>query len=187
MKLIVGLGNPGKKYEKTRHNVGFMVIDELARKWNLDWITDKKLVTQKAQKFIEGTEILLAKPQTYMNNSGMAVVEILRYYDMKILSDLWVIHDDLDIPVGRIKIVKGKGTGGHHGVESVIQALSSTDFVRFRLGIGRPNIDNPEKFVLEPFLPQESDEVRKMIKQALLAIEVAIKSGIEKAMSQFNR
>ncbi|MBI5465332.1 aminoacyl-tRNA hydrolase [Candidatus Gottesmanbacteria bacterium] len=201
MKLIVGLGNPGKKYEKTRHNLGFMAVDELVRKWTEgepNWKENKKLKSLICKKDVKrdaraweitssSGELILVKPQTYMNNSGMAVVEILRYYDMKILSDLWVIHDDLDIPVGRIKIVKGKGTAGHHGIISIVEALGSTDFVRFRIGISRENIDNPDKFVLMPFLPIEKDEIRHAIKQALLAIEVALKDGVEKAMSQFNR
>lgn len=195
MRLIVGLGNPGKKYEKTRHNLGFMVVDELARKWTkgeITWEDDKRF---KSYTLAPNPYTLLVKPQTYMNNSGMAVVKLCNNLAIEQFSNLWVIHDDLDIPVGRIKISKGKGTGGHHGVESVIQALSSTDFVRFRLGIARSKadnpletlIDNPEKFVLEPFLPQESDEVRRMIKQVVNAIEVALKDGIEKAISQFNR
>lgn len=186
MKLIIGLGNPGKKYENTRHNVGFMVVDELARKWTkgeVKWEENRKF---KSLILAPNPSTLFVKPQTFMNNSGMAVVALVNFYKVG-GEDLWIIHDDLDIPVGRIKIAKGKGTAGHHGVASIVEALGSTDFVRFRLGIARPNIDDPDKFVLMPFLPQESDEVRKMIKQTLLAIGVAVKSGVEKAMNQFNR
>lgn len=186
MKLIIGLGNPGKKYEKTRHNVGFMVADELARKWTkgeVKWENNRKF---NSYTLAPNPYTLLIKPQTYMNNSGMAVVRLVSFYKAG-GEDLWVIHDDLDIPVGRIKIAKGKGTAGHHGVASIVEALGSTDFVRFRLGIARPNIDNPDKFVLMPFLPTEKDEIRKMIKQTLLTIKVALADGVEKAMNQFNR
>lgn len=200
MKLIIGLGNPGKKYEKTRHNLGFMVVDELTRKWTegeVKWEENPKFKSQIYKKYIidharasqllsSQEEVILAKPQTYMNNSGMAVVALVNFYKIG-GEDLWIIHDDLDIPVGRIKTSKGKGTAGHHGVISIVEALGTTDFVRFRLGIARPNIDNPDKFVLTPFLLQEYDEVRKMIKQTLLAIKVALKDGVEKAMNQFNR
>lgn len=200
MKLIIGLGNPGQKYEKTRHNLGFMVIDELAREWTkgeVKWQRSAKFKSQFLETDVKrnaragslsarGEKLLLVKPQTYMNNSGMAVSLISQYFNL-LISDLWVIYDDLDIQLGHLKIAKGKGTAGHHGVASVIKTLDTADFVRFRLGIAREHITNPEKFVLEPFLPQESGEVRHMIKQAVKAIEVVLKDGVEKAMSQFNR
>jgi len=200
MILIVGLGNPGKKYENTRHNLGFMVVDELARRLaegKPNWTENKKfksLIYKIADKqdarawqvSASLKELVLVKPQTYMNNSGMAVVSLASFYKVG-GENLWIVHDDLDISLGKIKISKGKGTAGHHGVISIVEALGSTDFVRFRVGIGREKIDNPEKFVLMPFLTIEKNEIRHAVKQTLLAIEVAVKSGVEKAMSQFNR
>ena len=186
MILIVGLGNPGKKYEKTRHNLGFMVVDELARKWTqgeVKWEEKKKF---NSTIHFPLSDILLVKPQTFMNNSGMAVVSLANFYKVG-GEDLWVIHDDLDIPLGHLKITEGKGTAGHHGVASIVTALGSADFVRFRLGIGGEHVNNPEKFVLESFLPTESDEIRHLLKQTLLAVKVALDDGVEKAMTEYNR
>ena len=189
MTLIVGLGNPGQKYAETRHNLGFMVLDHWVR---------KKFSLEKSEKAWRPVEklpavvcriepgVLLVKPQTPMNASGRAVGKLLRD-----LRDLWLIHDDLDLPLGRMQIVKNRGSAGHRGVTSVIEELGTADFVRFRLGIGEregfsPKISQPEKFVLEEFLPKEKEEVKKMLKKTLAALEAALGKGVEEAMKRFN-
>jgi peptidyl-tRNA hydrolase, PTH1 family len=146
MKLIVGLGNPGEKYENTRHNVGFMVLEHLLK--NLEpvnksnWATDKKLKSEifsleyKTKKG-ESEKIILAKPLTYMNNSGLAISLIMSYYKIKPI-DVWVVHDELDLPLGFIKIRFGGGAAGHHGIESIMEIIKTDKFWRFRMGIGLP-------------------------------------------------
>lgn len=204
MKLIIGLGNPGEKYEKSRHNVGFMVVDELLRKLapvgKTKW---KDAPNLKSLTCNLESEVILVKPQTMMNASGYAVKKLTKRYTLD-ASHLWVIHDDLDLPLGKIKIVKGRGSAGHYGVQSIIRELGSADFVRFRLGIGRPTkLDKwlvsggklvsenvmhreVERYVLEGFGGKEAVEAGKMIKKATKAIELAISQGVEKAASKFN-
>jgi len=149
VRLIVGLGNPGKKYEKTRHNVGFRVIDNL-----------KQRITNNEQR----TTILL-KPQTYMNLSGKEVTEKARYYKIK-PQDIVVIYDDLDLPTGEIRVREKGSSAGHKGVQSIIEALKTEEFRRVRIGIGRPENISPEKYVLENFLPQEEKIMIKAIDEA---------------------
>lgn len=189
MKLIVGLGNPGRKYEKTRHNLGFMVLDELLRKMTpvarTAWQEDKKSNSLIARV----GDLMLAKPQTLMNNSGYAVKKLLSYLAIEQLSDLWVVHDDVDLPLGKIKIRMGGAAAGHHGVESIIAKLGTDQFIRFRLGIGHPGRGadaQVEKYVLREFDINEASEVKKMIKQSVKAIQVALDDGLERAMNQFN-
>ena len=168
MILIVGLGNPGKKYQKTRHNIGSEVISEL--------------------ESLNLKNVALVKPTTFMNESGKAVKKLISNYQFPI-SNLWVIHDDIDLPLGKIRISKGRGAAGHKGVESIIKELGTKNFVRFRIGIcpqaGKPK--NPEKFVLQKFNKKEEKTVKEAIKKTAAAIEVFLKEGIEKAMAQFNR
>jgi len=149
VRLIVGLGNPGKKYEKTRHNVGFRVIDNL-----------KQRITNNEQR----TTILL-KPQTYMNLSGKEVAEKARYYKIK-PQDIVVIYDDLDLPTGEIRVREKGSSAGHKGAQSIIEALKTEEFRRVRIGIGRPENISPEKYVLENFLPQEEKIMIKAIDEA---------------------
>lgn len=172
MKLIVGLGNPGDKYIGVRHNIGFEAIDELAKKiGGGQWILDKKF---KSETLRIG-EIILAKPQTYMNNSGMAVQLLATYYKIP-TTDIIVIHDDLDLLLGKIKVRSNGAAGGHHGVESIINALSTDQFTRVRLGIGNDKSHSgehnrvhfeAEKFVLDPFMPGEKSKIKSMIKQVI--------------------
>ncbi len=202
MRLIIGLGNPGEKYAQTRHNVGFMVVDALARKWGMrsvKWEENKRLnsliINHKQSLLLRNQSLaILAKPQTMMNGSGYAVEKILRYCDIKTLGDLWVVHDDLDLSLGKIKIRVGGGTGGHHGVESIMEKLGDGSFVRFRLGIGRPgrattnNIGHREieRYVLEEFSGKEKKEAEKMVKKAMEAIILALEKGLEAAMNKYN-
>jgi len=190
MKLIVGLGNPGEKYEKTRHNLGFMVVDVLARKMlpleKTKWKFDKK---SNSLFLILNSKFILVKPQTFMNASGFAVKSLITNYSITNYSTLWVVHDDVDLPLGKIKIRIGGAAAGHHGVESIIQELGTDKFVRFRLGIGHPGRGadaQVERYVLREFDINETSEVKQMTKKCVKAIQVALVSGLERAMNQFN-
>lgn len=186
MKLIVGLGNPGEKYEKTRHNLGFMVVDALARKMlpleKTRWKTDPKanaLILQVTP------ELVLVKPQTFVNASGFSVEKLTRGYNLD-ASRLFVIHDDVDLPLGKIKIRVGGAAAGHHGVESIIQHLGTDQFWRFRLGIGHPGRGADalvERYVLREFDINEKTEVKQIIKKAVEAIKMALEEGLEKGVS----
>jgi PTH1 family peptidyl-tRNA hydrolase len=167
MILIVGLGNPGKKYQNTRHNVGFRVIDEL--------------------EFLDREKVILLKPKIFMNLSGRAVKPLIAKYKIPV-ANLWVVHDDIDLPLGRIKISKGRGSAGHKGVESIIKDLGTKNFVRFRIGIqpktGKPK--NSERFVLQRFKKDEEKIVKETIKKTVEIIEAAMKEGVEKTVSKRN-
>lgn len=196
MKLIVGLGNPGDKYLNTRHNIGFRAVEKLLKDLapveQSNWQRDAK---NKAEIAKIG-EILLVKPQTFMNAAGFAVKKLMDYYHVE-PAGIWVIHDDLDLPLGKIKIRKNGGTAGHHGLESIVEQLGTADFVRFRLGVGRPkghdawgkaNIKRREveKYVLSDFSETEEKETGRLIKRASEAIQVALKKGLTEAMNRFN-
>jgi|WetSurMetagenome_2_1015567.scaffolds.fasta_scaffold232056_3 peptidyl-tRNA hydrolase, PTH1 family len=167
MKLIVGLGNYGPEYEKTRHNYGFMVVDELARKHNFP---DFKLDKEHRSLISMENNIVLAKPQTYMNNSGQAVKSIASYYKIK-PEDILVVHDDADINIGEIKEAEGRGSAGHNGVQSIIDELKTNEFKRLRLGINSedPSFkDKPlEDVVLKNFSNDEYPIIENCIKQAV--------------------
>lgn len=189
MKLIVGLGNPGEKYVGVRHNLGFEVVEELVKKIEVEdgkWKFEKKFKSE-ILKWIpdqvgDDKTVILAKPQTYMNNSGLAVKLISSYYHLA-SSDIIVIHDDLDLLLGKIKVRTGGAAAGHHGVESIIKALGRDTFTRIKLGIGNDKSHagehqrvhfEAEKFVLEVFLPGERPKVKSMIKQAVSILEKLI-------------
>ncbi len=203
MKLIVGLGNPGDKYESTRHNLGFVVLDHLVKNSQSvskgKWEKNPKL---KSEVFImdwqpkTGTadKIVFAKPQTYMNNSGMAVSLISQFYKID-PNDIWIIHDELDLPIGSMKIRMGGSGAGHHGIESIMEHLKTDKFWRFRLGIGQTknheemakhNFKNATDYVLENFVGKESSTVKHLIKRATDALTTALEKDIHKAMNQFN-
>jgi len=188
MRLIVGLGNPGEKYQNTRHNLGFWVVEALAKKWGLVWKSDKKTNSLKARKSGAGLEVILAKPLTSMNASGEAVQKLMQFYHLESLDNLVVVHDDLDLALGEIKVVKGRGAAGHRGVESVINSLGNRDFTRLRLGIGRPGFakavaGKPKKevvdFVLGEFRQKGKVEAKKMIKKAVKMILRIFKDNLE--------
>lgn len=199
MRLIVGLGNPGGKYQSTRHNIGFMVAEKLVKdKLSLypslkAWKKDQDIHAEWCK--IEDT--IVCKPQTFMNLSGTAVAALARLYKIK-PADIWVIHDDIDLPLGKVRIRMGGGSAGHRGIESIIRALGSGDFIRFRLGIGRGKLEvirhtdinmprqNVEKYVISPFTDHEAGDVKKLIKHAREALEIAMDDGVEKAMNRFN-
>lgn len=188
MKLIVGLGNPGTEYLNTRHNLGFAVLDELAKKMDGgEWKLDKKF---KAE-IIKINELILVKPQTFMNDSGQAVKLLADYFKV-IVGNIIVVHDDVDIVLGKIKVRMGGSGAGHHGVESIINnlgddksRLNRDQFIRVRLGIGEGKRDI-EKFVLETFLPDERSKVKQMIKTAIGAVDIILEQGLAKAQHQYN-
>ncbi len=185
MKLIVGLGNPGQAYARTRHNLGFRVVDRLAEKLGTTWMWHEAHALVGMARMDE-LSLLLAKPQTYMNLSGRAVGELVRRYEIP-LEGLLVVLDDLDLPLGTIRIRRKGSAGGHRGLSSVIEALSSVEFPRLRLGI-RPNasIADTVAFVLSPFEPEEEPIVEEMIERAVAAAWRWAQEGIERAMAEFN-
>ncbi|MGI6226284.1 MAG: aminoacyl-tRNA hydrolase [Peptococcales bacterium] len=183
--MIVGLGNPGSKYNNTRHNVGFWVIDKLAEKLNVN--VDKKMAQALVQTtFWDGRKLLLVKPQTYMNLSGQAVMELLNFYHDQI-EDFIVIHDDLDLPPGQLRFKRGGGTGGHNGLKSIVEYLNSQDFDRLKIGIGRPRYPNVKDYVLTPFDQEEKESVDKEVIRALEGIKIWMTEGMDKAMNTFNQ
>jgi len=183
--MIVGLGNPGQRYENTRHNVGFWVIDKIAETLNVK--VDKKQAQALVQTaFWDGKKVLLVKPQTYMNLSGQAVMELINFYQDQI-EDFIVIHDDLDLPPGQLRFKSGGGTGGHNGLKSIIQYINSQEFDRLKIGIGRPQHPNVKDFVLTGFSKEEKESIDQEIKRAVEGIKVWMNEGIEKAMNNFNQ
>lgn len=185
MKIIVGLGNPGNEYAKTRHNVGFMLIDALAEHLNITLWKDK-FNAQIAEGRIGAEKILLVKPQTYMNNSGEAVGPLMRWYKLK-PEDIVVAHDDMDIPAGTIRIRKKGSSGGHNGIKSLISHIGSENFARVRLGIGRPLPGwSVVKHVLAPFPAEDKAEVDKAIDYLIPAVECIVSDGLDIAMNKYN-
>ena len=206
MILIVGLGNPSKKFEKTRHNVGFRVVNEFAKKNNFpDFKISKKFNALISEGEFNNEKVILAKSQTFMNLSGKAVKKLVSSFRFQV-SGLWVVHDDIDLPLGKIRIVKNRSSAGHKGVESIIRAINSKNFVRFRIGIlpktGKPK--NLEKFVLQkpskakpseaedetksqrPFNKDEEKIIKEVTQKTVEEIEFSLKEGLEKAMAKFN-
>lgn len=194
--LIVGLGNPGTKYGNTRHNIGFMAVDSLAEanSINLSRYVFKRELNKKdfeslwGKGSINDKEIVLLKPQTYMNLSGEAVKLLADYFRIE-PKDILVIYDDIDLELGSIRIRLSGGSGGHRGMQSIIEHLGTNDFPRIRLGIGRPNEQGQgdvADYVLSSFDTEEKDLLQQTLNRAKEAVEVILKDGIEKAMNRFN-
>lgn len=187
MILIVGLGNPGQKYKQTKHNIGFMVIDKLIKDLLPNEASSsarRKHNRFKGEYVKVGSKLVVVKPQTYMNHSGVSVKKFIDFYKVEI-NNLWVIHDDIDLPLGKIRIRIGAGAGGHKGVESIVKELGSSDFVRFRLGIGRGESDT-QQFVLSHFLEEEEERKEQLVKEAANALRLALVKGLEAAMNEYN-
>lgn len=185
MKVIVGLGNPGRKYSKTRHNLGFMVIDDIASSYNIR-IDRKGFDALWGEGFIEGEKVILVKPQTYMNLSGKSVSRILKGNKADV-SDLIIIADDMDLGLGKIRIRSRGSAGGHKGLKSTIDYIGNVNFIRIRMGIGRPECDEEaEDYVLSPFKKSETSVVTEMMSSAVNAVTTIIKYGITLAMNRFN-
>lgn len=175
MILVVGLGNPGKKYDKTRHNLGYEVIDEL-----------KKSVNRKAQN----AKVIMVKPDIFMNESGKAVKKLISNFQIPI-SNLWVVHDDIDLKLGDLRIIQNRDSAGHKGVASIIKELGTKNFFRFRLGIN-PNMTKRaykdlDEFVVEKFLPAEKKIIKNLIEKTKEAIIFALENGVPKAMNIYNK
>lgn len=186
MKLLVGLGNPGSEYERTRHNVGWMVLDEIARAAGAS-IDRQKFRAELGEAVIDGVRTLLLKPQTYMNLSGEAVGPAARFYRIE-PKDVVVIHDDLDLDFGRVQIKVGGGHGGHNGLRSLISHLGSPDFVRIRVGIGRPGGKREVVgYVLGGFDKKESEELPFVLDRAAAAARCVLQGDPVRCMNEFNR
>jgi len=184
MKLIVGLGNPGREYAGTRHNAGFMVVSELARLHRIS-VRGTLGPAIAGQGNIAGQAVTLLQPTTYMNRSGVAVANAVRKLNVQ-LADLLIISDDLDLPVGRIRL-RGQGSsGGQNGLKSIIAALGTQEFARLRVGIGRPDADDVIDHVLKPFLGDEKTLIAQAIDKACAAVETWVEQGAEQAASKHN-
>lgn len=188
MKAIVGLGNPGLRYAQTRHNAGFLVLDSLAARWH--GVFQKTIWKgETARVSPAGRDVVLAKPGTFMNFSGRFVAPLVNYYRLE-LKDVLVVHDDLDLPLGRIRAARAGGSGGHKGIESLLVELGSTEFPRVRIGIGHPGREGQGgdvvEYVLSSFGPGEADLFRKAIELAADAAECWVEKGIDFTMNRFN-
>ncbi len=182
--LVVGLGNPGPQYAKTRHNVGFMVADVLAARIGVPFKVHKKSGTEVATGRLGGRSVVLAKPRCYMNESGRQIGPLAKFYSIA-PGEVIVIHDELDIDFGKVRLKMGGGEGGHNGLRSVANALGSKDFQRVRIGIGRPpGRKDPAAFVLEPFSSTERTEVPTLCELAADATELLLEVGLEPAQNQ---
>jgi PTH1 family peptidyl-tRNA hydrolase len=184
--LIVGLGNPGREYENTRHNVGFRCVDALAKAHGLSFDPKKQSKAKVADGVIVGKRVLLAKPQTFMNLSGSAVQGLAAFYKIP-SGNIMVILDDLDLPLGTLRIRPKGGSGGHKGVTDIIQRLGTQDFPRIRFGISRPpGRMDPAAHVLLPFTGEESPIATQTFERAVKAIEAWLTDGIENSMNRYN-
>ena len=182
--LIVGLGNPGAEYAHTRHNAGFMVADELAKRYNIAFDNRNRLYTS-GQGLIEDKPVFLLKPMTYMNNSGQAVQSVITKHGFQ-RANMLVLVDDCRIPLGKVRLRANGGTGGHNGLASISDYLGSQEFARLRLGLGTPPAGDPIDFVLGKFHPDEWESVEQMIQAGADCVVDFIKEGVDRAMSNFN-
>lgn len=186
MKLIVGLGNPGYEYHLTPHNLGFMAADRLAEICGVG-ISRPEAQALTAETRLDGVEIVFAKPQTYMNLSGMAVARLLEKYTLPV-GDLIVLYDDVDLPLGSLRIRQRGSAGSHNGLKSVIGALGSDQFVRVRMGVSpEAAVEDRTSFVLSRFRKADLEQVAEMVDRAAEAVRAVVREGAQKAMAQFNR
>lgn len=184
--LIVGLGNPGREYARTRHNAGFMLVETLAARWRAGWTTERKFQSQLARTERDGRTVLLCQPQTFMNVSGEAVGALVDFYRLPV-TRLLVVVDDADLPLGEIRLRAGGSSGGHHGLESVEQRLATCEFARLRLGIGRKAGEREiTDYVLSRFSADEAALMEKVLARAADQTESWLADGTEMAMNQFN-
>jgi PTH1 family peptidyl-tRNA hydrolase len=186
MFLIVGLGNPGGEYAKTRHNAGFLLVQKLAGRWKANWTLEKKFNARMARAEHNDSRVLLCEPQTFMNSSGETVGPLVGFYRVP-LKQLLVVVDDADLPLGEIRLRPSGSSGGHHGLESIEQHLNTREFARLRIGIGRKDgAREITDYVLGRFSAAEADLVEKILTAAADQTEMWLQDGIQKAMSQFN-
>lgn len=182
--MVVGLGNPARKYEKTRHNAGFMVIDKFSSVSGIE-LCQRKHFSVFGKGKVDSEMVFLVKPLTYVNLSGKAINSFMRYYSFD-LQDLLVIYDDMNLSLGKIRIRSEGSAGGHKGVESIILALGSKKFPRIRIGIGRGDMGSDTEFVLGEFSPHEEPVIEEAIERGVTAIQIIIREGLSTAMSMFN-
>ncbi len=186
MKVIVGLGNPGVRYQWNRHNVGFQVADRLAERFSI-LISTRRFKALYGKGRIDSEEVVLAKPSTYMNRSGEAVKEITGFFHAP-LEDLIVIHDDLDLPFGRLRFKRRGGDGGHQGVRSIIESLGGNHFIRLKIGIGRPAPGmDPADYVLTSFDKTERILLNDILSRAAESVAVMLVEGLETAMNRYQK
>lgn len=186
MYIVMGLGNPGIEYERTRHNIGFMVVERLAQARDIS-LSKKSRLVRWGEGVISQEGLILAEPLTYMNHSGLAAKELLRAKDVG-PERLIVIYDDLDLKPGQIRIRQNGGSGGHKGLRSIIGQIADESFIRVRIGIGRPpGRQDPADYVLSPFNKSEWDDIMISIEEAADAVAYIVTDGIVKAMNEFNR
>ncbi|MBV8892621.1 MAG: aminoacyl-tRNA hydrolase [Acidobacteria bacterium] len=187
MKLIVGLGNPGIEYQFTPHNFGFLALDRIALEYAVR-VERRNCRASTARAVIQGHQVLLAKPETYMNLSGLAVRELVAKYEINPAEDLILIYDELDLPLGTIRIRKRGSSAGHNGIESVIGALDTSEFLRIRLGAAPDGkVGDLVKFVLTPFRKAQLKMVDEVLDRTLEAVEAILGNGPDAAMNRFNR
>ena len=187
MKLIVGLGNPGIEYQFTPHNMGFLAVDRIAEQAGVR-VNNRNCRAQTARAVVEGQEVLLAKPETYMNLSGASVCELVREYDAQPEKDLIVIYDELDLPFGSMRIRPRGSSAGHNGIASVIGALGTQEVMRIRLGVGPDHpVGDGARYVLSQFKKVQFPVLDEVLDSAAEAVRVILRDGIEAAMNRFNR
>jgi PTH1 family peptidyl-tRNA hydrolase len=180
--LIVGLGNPGAEYAKTRHNAGFLLVEKLVAKWKCDWANEKKFRARIAKSERDGKKILLCEPQTFMNLSGETIGALANFYQLP-LEQLMIVADDADLPVGTVRLRASGSSGGHHGLESIEQHLASRKFARLKIGIGRKDsLREIASHVLGKFDSAENELMEKVLERAVDQIEIWLSAGIEKAI-----
>lgn len=184
MKVIVGLGNPGAQYANTPHSVGFEVVDAIAAELGLEWETKKAFSCLMAKGVFAGTPVLLVKPQTYMNLSGDSVAPVVKYHNAT-TADLIVVQDDIDIPLGRIRIRKNGSCGGHNGIRNIIERLGSQSFIRLKVGVGKDR-SNVIGHVLGKFDPASRTTVDKVVLASVQAVASILRDGADKAMNVYN-
>jgi PTH1 family peptidyl-tRNA hydrolase len=183
--LIAGLGNPGQEYRNTRHNVGFRVIEQWARSLGVA-LKSRRFHSRSCQATFGGRRMILLCPVTFMNLSGLALKACVDYYRLD-TKDILIVHDDIDLPVGRIKVARSGGGGGHKGIQSIMDQLGTREFARVKIGVGRPRyLEQVEEFVLTPFYRDEGEMVNQVVQVATEACELFVREGVEKAMSHVN-
>ncbi|MBF0242831.1 MAG: aminoacyl-tRNA hydrolase [Desulfamplus sp.] len=187
--MVAGLGNPGKEYAKTRHNVGFIVVEELSYRHQLTF-NSSKFDADIAKGNIKGNQTILVKPQSYMNRSGFPIQKISSYFKIE-TNNIVVVHDELDLPFGRIMVVKDRGHGGHNGIRSIIETLGTKNFIRIRVGVGRPIADTEDKcvvtgHVLGRFEADEQTMLDSIVKMSADACQFILSNGVQAAMNRFN-
>lgn len=185
MILIAGLGNPGKEYSNTRHNIGFMAVDLLQQELapNEKWSKNSKLHSE----IIKTNEVILVKPETFMNLSGKAIQAVQQMYKVE-KENIWILHDEMDLELGRIKIQTGGGSAGHNGIKSIIESIGTNEFNRWRIGIGRPpqEFSNSADFVLDQFASKEAELVAQILQKVEQSILFAIKNNVIASMNKYN-